>query len=398
MRITRGQAPRSGPSASRRLTQVAAVQGLAIAGLSSLVPAYLTRAGAGDWMVGFAFTAWALMRGSLGLVAGRLYARLGPRRLISLSMALFVLTTLGYALDHRPGILVALRLGQGVAAGLYWTSLLAGTAACAPPERRLAALTRVNVTAAAAGLASNLLAGVVAAALGVGAFFWLEAALLGVVALPLALSLPGEPGRTADRGLAEVAASGPTRSMPLAGRQFAQAGLAAVANLPLVVTGVAVPVLLVRAGAGYRVVGLVAAAMVVAGVLAQLPAQRLAARWGSGRLLAVLAPLSGAALGMLPLARGIGALAALAIILAGLGALTALGWLGWAQEGVAPGSLGAVTGLLRGSGDLMAVAAYSAFGLVAAHLAPALWGLAAVSAATGLGAAALGRASPALPG
>jgi|GEM_PF-3698183 len=379
------------------LVTIVGVQSVAISGLSALIPAYLHRAGAGDFLVGLSFTAWAVTRGGFGLLAGRIYGRLGARRLLVAALALFVVTTLGYALDHAPLVLVALRLGQGVAAGLFWTPLLAATAQASPPKGRLRALSYVNMTYAATGLASNLLAGTIAAGVSPAAFFWMECVLLAFVGIPLALALPvegGARGAVPSIAAAETAAAA-GRPPDLGSRQRLQAALAALAGLPVVVTAVGTPVLLMRAGAGYRLVGLVVAAMVLANIAAQAPAHRLAARWGEGKVLAAVGGGAALLLAALPFAHGIDAVAALVIPLSGALALIALTWLSWAQAGVPPAALGRLTGLMRGVGDLSAVLAYTAFGLIATHLGPSLWILAGVAAATGLGALWLaGRGGP----
>lgn len=368
------------------LLGIAGLQAVAIAGLSALVPAYLERAGASAFVVGLAFTAWAITRGAFGLVAGRLYARLGSRRLLTFALALFTATTLGYALDHRPLVLVALRLGQGVAAGLFWTSLLAAAAESSPPERRMAALSAVNVMYAAGALTSNVLAGAVAAAAGPAAFFWLEAALLGGIGVPLGLAVRPAATRTPPPAVAEAAAAS-ERPPQLGRHQRLQAVLAAIASLPVVLTAVAAPAFLARAGVGYRAVGTVVAAMVVANIAAQLPASFLAARLGERRLLGLLGGLAALLCTALPFARTPVPLAALMIPLSGILALTMLTWLSWAQSGVPPAAIGSLTGLMRGISDLAAVLAYSAFGVISHHPAPAMAVLAACAA--GAGAAAL---------
>jgi predicted MFS family arabinose efflux permease len=396
-----GRPSRAGPWGANtaqvtRLIAIVGVQALAISGLGSLVPAYLHRAGAGDFLIGLAFTAWAITRGAVGLVSGRIYGRFGARRLLSLSLALFAATTLGYALDHAPEVLVALRLVQGVAAGAFWTALLATTANAAGPERRLQALTYVNIAFAGAGLLSNLLAGWLASAISPGSFFWVECGILGLVALPLALGLPPSEGPrgSARAGRAEAAAAAEPAPPPLGGRQRLQAVMSALAGLPVVITAVGTPVLLMRGGAGYRLVGVVAAAMVLANIVAQAPASRLARRWGEGRVLGALGIATGALLLLLPFAHRAWSVAALVIPLSGTLSLMALTWLSWAQAGVARSQVGPLTGLLRGVGDLSTVVAYTAFGIIAAHLAPSLWTLAVLEVATGLGALWLaGRAN-----
>jgi predicted MFS family arabinose efflux permease len=382
-------APARAPRAAWTLVALVGLQSLAISGLSALLPAYLARQGAPASLVGFAFTTWAVARGAFGLLAGRLYARLGPRRLLTGSFALFAGTTLGYALFPEPRALVALRLGQGVAAGFFWTSILAAAGEASAPEARLAALARVNVVYAATGLASNLAAGWVAATWSPDTWFWLESALLALGGVPLAASLPARAGPPA---ASTPATPGPGAT--LGPRSRRQAVLAALAGLPAAIPAVGAPVLLTRAGAGYRLVGLVAAGMVLANIAAQVPAGRLAARLGEARLLAGLGGLSAGLLVLLSSARSPAAVAALVIPLSGALTLTGLTWLSWAQAGVPPDSVGAVTGLLRGLGDLSAVAAYTAFGAVAAHLRPALGVLALVALGTGVGALRLDAVGP----
>lgn len=376
-----------------RLALIAGVQALAITGLSSLVPAYLTKAGAGDFLVGLSFTAWAITRGGFGLVAGRAYGRFGERRLLTAALLLFALATLGYALSRSPEALVALRLVQGVAAGLYWTALLAATAAAAPPAQRLSALMRVNVAAAAAGLLSNALAGALASAWSPRAFFWLECVLLLGAAVPLAATLPVD--RDAGGvGVAQREAAASREGVPPGPRAARRASwriaLAAVGNLAIVVPAVGAPVLLLRAGGGYGLVGGVGSTIVLANIAAQSLAPRLAARLGTARLLAVAAGVAALALGALAALHGALAVAALCVLISAAVSLAALTWLSWAQAGVPASGIGRVTGLFRGVCDLSTVLAYTGFGLIAAHLIPGLLLLAALVLAAGVGALCLG--------
>ncbi len=383
------------------LVALASIQALAIAGLAGLIPAYLAHSGASDYLVGWAFTSWAVTRAAFGLVAGRAYARFGARTLLVCAYVLFALSTGGYALSHSPETLVALRLLQGAAAGLYWTALLAAAAAGVEPRLRLAALARVNVAAATAGLISNALGGAVAAAFGPAVFFWAECALLLGIGLPLALALPhrstarpAKPGPA--RSPAEAAAArdpDPARRPSLA---TLQSGLAAVANLPIVVTAVGAPVLLLRAGAGYPLVGVLTATMILANIGAQFAAGRLADRIAPGPLLAGTAVATAVFLCLLPLAHRPLAISIICVLLAGAVSLTALGWLSWTQRDAPSEAIGSVTGLLRGLCDLSGVVAFTGFGFIAAHLAPSMWVMALIAVATGLAALRLDR--PAVAG
>ncbi len=376
---------------------LAAVQALAIAGLAGLIPAYLAHGGASNYLVGWAFTSWAVTRAAFGLAAGRAFTRFGARNLLLCAYALFALATGGYALSHSPDTLVGLRLLQGAAAGLYWTSLLAAAAAEVPPRLRLAALARVNVAAATAGLISNALAGAVAAAFGPQVFFWAECALLVLVGLPLTLALPSKRVRPtasptkADAIHREAAAARERNRGRLPGSTALRAGLAAVANLPIVVTAVGAPVLLLRAGAGYPLVGAVTAAMILANIGSQFAAGRFGDRVAPGQLLAGAAAATTLFLCLLPLARGPLTIALVCVLLAGALSLTALGWLSWTQRDAPSEAIGPVTGLLRGLCDLSGVVAFTAFGFIAAHLAASLWTIGAVVLATGIAALRLDR-------
>ncbi len=399
-----GATPSGGTVLQFRLMALAALQALAITGLSTLIPAYLARAGADDFLIGLSFTAWAVTRGGFGLIAGRAYERFGPRRLLTLALLLFSLATGGYATAHAPNLLVALRLVQGVAAGLYWTSLLATAAAGVGPAARLGALMRINIVAAAAGLASNVIAGAIAAAWSPTAFFWLETALLLGVGVPLALSLrrdrspapaqlPAallETAAATDPGAAPGRAGiAPRTAVPIGPLQRRQVALAALGSLALVIPAVGAPVLLAHTVGGYRLVGAVGAAMILANIAAQGLAPWLSARLGSRRLLCTLGATAALLLCSLALDRGTAATAAMCVLLSGVLSLWALTWLAWAQSGIAAQAIGRLTGLFRGVGDLSSVIAYTAFGLIAAHLGPALWLLALTVAASGVGALTL---------
>jgi MFS family permease len=412
-----------------RLLAIAGLQALAITGLSSLLPAYLSRSGASDFVVGLSFTAWAVARGGFGLVAGRLYARAGARRLLALALGLFAATTLAYALSRSALLLVAWRLLQGVAAGLYWTALLAAAGEGVAPEARLTSLVRVNVVAATAGLASNALAGAVAAAWSPRTFFWMESGLL-TLGIPLALGLPAQAPQRARRagralrptglGWREVAAAteggdghARRRRRPLrrtpgpvgasaarsgtrggtgsrgTGQRRWQIALAAVGNLPLVVTMAGTPVLLLRTGAGYPLIGAVGALMVLANIGAQTAAGRLRRRWGTRRVLAGAGTVASASLILLAAGHGVAATVVACVLLSAALSLSALTWLSWVQLGAEAAEVGAVTGLFRGIGDLSAVVGYTAFGLISAHLRPSLALLALLALVSGGGALAV---------
>ncbi len=374
-------------TASDRLAALAVVQGLAIGGLATLIPAYLHKAGASDFLVGLSFTFWGLSRGVFGLIAGAAYRRLGHRVVLGAALFIFAVSTLAYALSRTPTTLVAFRLLQGVGAGLYWTSLLATVAKATPPAGRMAALVRTNILVAGMGLVGQPIAGALATAISPTAFCWISTVLLAGLAAPLAISLPGKIGADPPAHRASPSAS-PAR---LGRLQHAQAIGAALQNLPAVVTMIGMPVILSELGAGYTAIGVEGAAMLLASMLAQQIGHGWAKRYGRGRLLMVGAIVAAAALGGLALRASVGFSDACFIVLAATLGLSNLTWLHWAQQSVSDELLGPLTGVFRGTGDLFAVIGYTLFGVLAHHLLGGLGLLAAISLAVGAGALRLDR-------
>lgn len=367
--------------ALHRLYAIAVCQGLAIAALSSLIPAYLHHQGASDFLVGLSFTFWALTRGVFGLVSGTAFRRFGPRTVLSTAMAVFAVATAGFALSRSPWTLVDFRLLQGVAAGLYWTALLAAVAHASPPDRRLAALARTNIIALAMGLIGQPIAGEMARALSPTSYYWISTAILSLVALPLAITLPQS--RTENPVVEPKSTQSVAHLAPI---QRWQAVLAALGNLPAVVTSIGMPIIFADRGVGYAGIGVEGGLMLFAGMLLQQVGQGWGRRFGRGKLLMLSGAVCAAALVSIAVHLPLLLTGAAFVILFGSLALANLTWLHWSQSSVPDGLLGPLTGFFRGVGDLSSVITFSLFGVLAAHLTIGLAVLAIVVFGVGLSA------------
>jgi predicted MFS family arabinose efflux permease len=127
---------------------------------------------------------------AVALPAGRIADRLGPRRITIAGVALMTLSTLAYADAHSFWVLLAARGGQGVSSGISWTAGLAWLSSQAPPERRGQSLGLAMTFGSVGALMGPVLAGPLAAWLGIRAPFVLLAAVAAV--LTVASALPAD--------------------------------------------------------------------------------------------------------------------------------------------------------------------------------------------------------------
>jgi MFS family permease len=112
------------------------VDAMLFGALAPLVPGYadefgLSKGGAG-LLVG-AFGAGALVG---GIPAGLAAARIGPRRLVVLGLALLALASFAFALAAGPWTLGAARFVQGLSSAVTWTGAFAWLTVATPRERR----------------------------------------------------------------------------------------------------------------------------------------------------------------------------------------------------------------------------------------------------------------------
>jgi MFS family permease len=139
--------------------------------------------------VGLAGAAFAISTLALRPYAGALADRRGRRPLLIGGAALFAIVLLGHLLATELWILIVLRLLWGVAEAFYFVAAFAALADLAPEGRTGEALS-FNSLALYVGLAIGPLIGQVLVDVGGFAVAWIGGAILGFVALLLALRIP----------------------------------------------------------------------------------------------------------------------------------------------------------------------------------------------------------------
>jgi len=100
------------------------------------------------------------------VVAGRLGDRYGRRRLLAVGLAAFAALSVLAAFAPTLPVLVALRAGLGVAAGLFTPQVLSTIQATAPDRLRALGVTLFTAVSGVATIAGQVLAGAVAGVAG----------------------------------------------------------------------------------------------------------------------------------------------------------------------------------------------------------------------------------------
>ncbi len=174
---------------------------------------------AGAWL-GLMLTIISVTGAALGLVAGRLAAQLGPRRLVVAGLALAAVLSAVQAVFPPLAVMLPLRVLEGLshlAIVVAAPTLIAGLASDA---WRAAALTLWSTFFGVAFALTAAIAPSVLAAGGLGAIFLGHAGLAAVLTLAVALAVPGAPGAQAAQGGRTGAAAiygDPAKSAPALG-------------------------------------------------------------------------------------------------------------------------------------------------------------------------------------
>lgn len=117
--------PKNGSGQNRKIsgafltlfTATAAVMlGLGI--IIPILPLYAKQMGASGLMIGIIFAAFALTRGFLSPVMGRISDRYGRKRILGTGLLLYSILSLGYAFSSIPETVAGLRLVQGLASAM----------------------------------------------------------------------------------------------------------------------------------------------------------------------------------------------------------------------------------------------------------------------------------------
>lgn len=188
-------------------------------------------------------TAYTVALAALLLTGGTLADVVGRRRVLLVGLAGFSAASAACALAPSAEALIAARAAQGIGAALVLPGALAVLAAAYPePGARARAVGIWAATGAAALVAGPVLGGLLVAAAGWPAVFWVNLPLCALVAAVVALSPAGPPpsrGRRLDlpgQALAAVGLAAGTYAVVLAGRDglgapVATAGLVSILAL-----------------------------------------------------------------------------------------------------------------------------------------------------------------------
>lgn len=319
------------------------------------VPLRIVQLGGSPAVVGLSFTAWAVGRAVTGYLGGRRYDRVGPRAVLVASFCLFGLAAALYGLGPTAWIVVLGRLAQGIGAGLYWAGILAAVGEAASGSARMRRLSAFSSMVALGGILGAVLGGWL---MGGGGIIRLMVVAAGLAALLVLLAgvLPGRSraGRTPSDAVGRSMA---TRSVGLL------SVLGAVSQLPAVLANAGLPLLLLSVGLGARAIG-VENALIVAGVLiGQGLLMRYAGRASALRMLPPVYAVAAGALGLLALGYTAWAvLVGLAVLGAAVQVLATL-WVSTVQSAVAENHIGAATGFMRASSDVLTAACYPLVGV-----------------------------------
>ncbi len=125
------------------------------------------------------------------LPAGSLVDRFGARRLAVLGLVVFAIGAGAGAVAPTIGVLVAMRVVQGIGAGLVSPAALAGAVSGFPPERRGSALGIWGASAGISNLLGPVLGGLLTVGLGWRADWWALVPLALIAAAGILRSVPG---------------------------------------------------------------------------------------------------------------------------------------------------------------------------------------------------------------
>lgn len=341
------------------LYSLAAVQGFAVQTGTVGLPMEVLRLGGSSLLLGLLFAWFYFMRGSVGLLSGRLQRH--PSSLLTASMLIFLTAMLLYAWAPSAIWLVALQGVQALAAGAYWVTMMASLFAISGPRQKTASILGLNILSTLGQGLGNLTGGLLAARFGPHVAYFAAAGLFLLAAwLAQRIKLVPPTGSASQR-------EAPLREV-LRSPMMSLAVLAAVGCAPVVFCGIEPALFVARLHAGYALLGTTTALIVVATLLMQglaVPLARyfganVAAMWGYlGSASALLAlwsiPNHAAVLILFPL-------------IGGFGAVSTLAWSGHIQEVAEPRTIGTATGLFWCLGDYAQVLYFLAFGAVGAHL------------------------------
>jgi MFS family permease len=163
------------------------------------LPEYQDRYGFSDAVASLIFAAFPVGQLATALWAAGLVDRFGRRPVMILAALTLAAATLAFALANGVPLLAVARLVQGLAAGLVWTAALAAISDVYPQEELGFRMGLAETAGGVTGLVGPPFAGVLIAAVGLDATFYIATAL-PVLALVPTLLVPETRRATAAAG------------------------------------------------------------------------------------------------------------------------------------------------------------------------------------------------------
>jgi EmrB/QacA subfamily drug resistance transporter len=155
--------------------------------VSVAAPAIAEDLGAGEAALQWMLAGYTLAAGAGLITGGRIGDQFGRRRVFLLGLAAFMLASAGCGLAPSPGVLIGMRVAQGLAAGLMIPQVFGIIRASFEPGARAKALGAYGAVLGLASVAGPLLGGVLVEAdlfgLGWRAIFWVNVpvAIIGLI-------------------------------------------------------------------------------------------------------------------------------------------------------------------------------------------------------------------------
>ncbi len=321
-------------------------------------PLAIMQMDATPFVLGAAYSAWALGRAGSGFLAGTVFDRRGAKGGLLLSFGLLAVVASGYSLLLGPWVMVFLRLLQGMSAGIYWTSILSLVGQRVSPTRRVQRLATFNIAVALGGIGGGVVGGWLVAGVGYRVPFWIAVLLALTLAVVTALVVHNAPN--------------PVRTSPLPRRFVMTAGIGAISvfgglsQLPSVLSNAALPLELLRYGRGASALGIENAALVFGNLVGQWGMYRYPQLAQRKTALIALYGIGILAVAGTAVASNSWLLMAALVLVGTMVNLYSIIWTAAIQRQSGAQDVGRATGLLRSTGDAMSAASYPLVG-VAAH-------------------------------
>lgn len=325
---------------------------------SAIIPAYVKDLGGSDALVGYVISVFYLIRGTFTILAGGISDRIGRRRPVIVSLAIFSISQLLYSFCQKPWHVPLCIVVQAVAAGIYWPSILSYIADTSTPSSHAKNISRFFVLVGLGGFLGSWTGGHMAEIYSPRVSY-----LLGCMAfsMPLIVSVclaeEARPRETVDKVTLRslFSTSGPLFLLIL---------LASASVIPRAAFFVGYALRLCSLGGTYSTVGSVFGISMLIGLVTTA----LVPNWGRYIGFPKLILISMSVCAFSAVGNGVATVLWMPYVLLPLlwGAVMIgeVSWITYIQSESSAKAVGMATGLLRGTMDLIALLYSTIFGLL----------------------------------